>query len=679
MHRSFWAALVLAALVIGLPFGCGGRPGERDFRNGVKEIDRGNYVRGITLLEKSITKRPGSDDNAIAYNLLGVACWKLGQVQRATEAFEYSRRLSPTLFEPTYNLASLLFEGGDLARAATLLEEAAVLDTQDPRALELLGKIHMDKGEWQEARRVLFGAYARSPQSPRVLTALGVIESRTGGADKAIFYLMQALEKKPSYAPAIFNLAVLYQRELKDNEQAIAYYRRFLESPGIDAAHVEQAMQGLEELGAGQPKPPPAPEPTVAPPVVQPVVTPPPAPAAVPQPVAAPVPPPAAEPAARTAETILKEAADEASKGKAQSALNLCFEAAARAERSKDTALQEKALREAVRLCFDQTRAHYALGRFLLGQNDAEGAAKAYKQALVLDPKFAMAYSGLAEAAVKTGELDTALAAIKQATQLEPNHPDVWWTQAALYDQFKLSEKAVQAYRDFEKRFPGDARVLKAGERIKTLEPPLAPAPVVTPPRAAPTPRAAAPAPIPPVTPLAVPARAAAPASGRTLTIRKPLFRNTHAAVQAYNRGVIYQQQQDWDRAIYYYTRAVENDDTFATAFFNLGAVYWSRGELDLARDAYAHAVELRPDMVSARYNLALVLRERKDRAGAMEQFNALLKLKPDYAPAHYALGMMYAEDAGTLAQAKRHYQEFLKLAPTDPSAPTVKGWLDTH
>ena len=276
MHRSFWAALVLAALVIGLPFGCGGRPGERDFRNGVKEIDRGNYVRGITLLEKSITKRPGSDDNAIAYNLLGVACWKLGQVQRATEAFEYSRRLSPTLFEPTYNLASLLFEGGDLARAATLLEEAAVLDTQDPRALELLGKIHMDKGEWQEARRVLFGAYARSPQSPRVLTALGVIESRTGGADKAIFYLMQALEKKPSYAPAIFNLAVLYQRELKDNEQAIAYYRRFLESPGIDAAHVEQAMQGLEELGAGQPKPPPAPEPIVAPPVVQPVVTPPP-------------------------------------------------------------------------------------------------------------------------------------------------------------------------------------------------------------------------------------------------------------------------------------------------------------------------------------------------------------------------------------------------------------------
>ena len=66
-----------------------------------------------------------------------------------------------------------------------------------------------------------------------------------------------------------------------------------------------------------------------------------------------------------------------------------------------------------------------------------------------------------------------------------------------------------------------------------------------------------------------------------SLKFKPTMVRNTHAAVQAYNRGTLYQQQEDWDRAIYYYTRAVENDDTFATAFFNLGAVYWSRGEFD--------------------------------------------------------------------------------------------------
>jgi len=676
MQRSLWLAAVLVVCVVGLLFGCGGRPGEREFRNGVKEIDRGNYVRGIALLEKSITKRPGSDGNAVAYNLLGVACWKLGQMQRAIDAFEYSRRLAPSLFEPTYNLASLLLEGGDLARAQTLLEEAAVLDTQDPRALELLGQVHARKGEWQEARRVLFGAFARSPQSPRVLTALGVIESRTGGADKAIFYLMQALEKKPSYAPAIFNLAVLYQRDIKDAEQAAAYYKRFLESPGIDPSHVELALRALEELGAGTPKPPPAAEvPAAVPPqpvaaLAAPVVTPPPAP---------PVTAPAADPAARTPETLVKEAAAEAEKGKAQAALNLCLEAAARAERARDVAMQERALREAVRLAFDQPRAHYALGRFLFGQGDGVAASKAYKQALVLDPKFTLAHIGLAEAAIKTGELDAALVSIKQATQLEPNNPDVWWTMATLYDQqLKLADRAAQAYRDFEKRFPGDPRVLKAGERARQLEPPLQPPPAPRPPPE-PAPRSVAPAPIPPVTPIAVPAKPAASAAGRRLEVRKPLFRNTHAAVQAYNRGVIYQQQEDWDRAIYYYTRAVENDDSFATAFFNLGAVYWSKGELDLARDAYAHAVEIRPDMVEARYNLALVLQQRKERAAAVEQFNALLKAKPDYARAHYALGMLYAEEAGTLAQARRHYQEFLRLAPGDPSAPTVKGWLETH
>jgi superkiller protein 3 len=356
----------------------------------------------------------------------------------------------------------------------------------------------------------------------------------------------------------------------------------------------------------------------------------------------------------------------ESEKANVQAALNLCLEAAGKAERAGDAALQEKALRECVKLCFDQPRAHYALGRFLCDRGQYDASLKAFKQAIILDPKFALAQLGLADAAIKAGEVDAALVAIKQAIQLEPGNPDASWSLAELYDrELQNKDKAAQMYRQFADRFPGDPRVIKAQERLNEIAPPpvrRAPptAPVVQAPAAAPAPR-----------PTAQP-------TGR-LRIKPTMVRNTHAAVQAYNRGTLYQQQEDLDRAIYYYTRAVENDDTFATAFFNLGSVYWAKGEYGMAKDAYARTIQLEPDMIAARYNLALISRELKEKSAAIEQLGILLKDHPDYAPGHYLLGMLYADDPATVGLAKEQYKAFLELAPNDPAAPVVRNWVQAH
>ncbi len=263
MAKVVVSSVLILACAMGLLFGCGGEPGAREFRTGIREIDRGNYVLGKTLLEKSINKRPGSDANAIAYNYVGIASWKLNQVQRAIEAFEYSRQLDPKLVDPLYNMAGVFYDGGDLVRAARLLEEAAHLDPADARPLEFLGSIHVEAGRWPEARRALFGALARSPQSPRVLTSLALVERATGGADKAIFYLMQALERKADYAPALYNLGLLYERELKDREQAAAYFRRYLEVAGSDP-HADYARAVVEAAAPPAPVIPSASVPTAA-------------------------------------------------------------------------------------------------------------------------------------------------------------------------------------------------------------------------------------------------------------------------------------------------------------------------------------------------------------------------------------------------------------------------------
>jgi tetratricopeptide (TPR) repeat protein len=238
------------------------------------------------------------------------------------------------------------------------------------------------------------------------------------------------------------------------------------------------------------------------------------------------------------------------------------------------------------------------------------------------------------------------------------------WALAVLYDQeLQNSDKAAQMYRQFAGRFPSDPRVLKAKERLNKLAPP----PV----------RRASPA--LPVTPASAPAPRPATQPAGLLRFKPTAVRNTRAAVMAYNRGTLYQQQKDWDRAVYYYTRAVENDDMFATAFLNLGSVYWAKGEYTTAKEAYQKAVQLQPDMIAARYNLALVSCELKEKSAAIEQLHILLKNHADYAPGHYLLGKLYADDPATVGLAKDQYKAFLDLAPNDPAAPVVRNWVAAH
>ncbi|OGV41278.1 MAG: hypothetical protein A2X46_01800 [Lentisphaerae bacterium GWF2_57_35] len=647
-------------------FGCGGEPGEREFQRGLKEASRGNYVRARTLLEKSLSLRPGSEANASVYNYMGIISFRLGQMEQARQAFESSRQSDPTFSEPAYNLGVLTDKSGDAARAITLLEEAAALAPSDTRAQEYVAAIHVRNGKWPEARRALFGALARAPQSSRVLTSLALLEAYSGSADKAVFYLMQALDKNPHYAPALFNLGVLYERDLGDRDQAREFYKNFLEVEK-SGPFADQARQALDEMSVALAAAPPVESaPAAAPSVAETIQAS--GPAAAPAVPESPASAPAAsavQPSAgaRDYQAVAREALD---RGQPKKALSICLDEAEKAGRSKDYARQEKALRTAARLCFDQPEAHYALGRFLMTRGQPDAALRSFKQALTLNPKMTLAQLALAEAAVKTGEYDAALVTLKQAAQAEPNNPDTLWALAELYDrQLGVQDKAIEYYRQFEKLFPGDPRVLKASERLKLLEPIL---PAETMRRPAIEEAAAA-----------EPQRTetSAPAADSRLDIKKPVFRNTKAAIQAYNRGTIYQQQEDWDRAVYYYTRAVENDDTLANAFYNLGSAYWAKGELQLAKEAYHRSLQISSDTVNARYNLALIHQKLGENAAAIDQLNTILKLQPQYAQAYYVLGMVYADQPKTRSQAMQAYTRFLELAPNDPSAPGVRDWLE--
>ena len=77
------------------------------------------------------------------------------------------------------------------------------------------------------------------------------------------------------------------------------------------------------------------------------------------------------------------EAAAEAEQGRTARALILYLEAAGRAEREQNAPLQEKALVAAVRHCFDQARAHVAMGRFQSEHGHPDAALKSYMEEML--------------------------------------------------------------------------------------------------------------------------------------------------------------------------------------------------------------------------------------------------------------------------------------------------------
>lgn len=631
--RAWWAGLGAAALLLAwLIAGCGGAPGEREYRAGIAELAAGRYVRAKALLEKSIIRRPASAENARAGNLLGLIHWRLGQVEAAREAFESARRYDPARPEPVYNLAVLVYRSGDLPRALELFTEAALLDPGGTRAQEFRAALLIGQRKWPEAQRELHGALARDPRSPSILTALAMVEQGAGRPTQAVFYLMRALEAQPGYAPALYNLARLHRDDLRDPEQARAYYARYLEG----GASGPPADEARKYLSAAAPETPAAP--------------------AAPPPAA-----PAGPPPPRTLAEATARAEQARAAGDARGALEILHGLAERAGQNAEQELREQALREAVRLCPEQPEAHAALGRFLLARGAAAAAAPLFKKVLELDPASVRAQLGLAEAAMATGEFDAALVALKQAARAEPDQPDPLWMLAELYDRrLGLADQAVAAYTKFQQQFPGDPRVLTADERLRLLD---AGAAAVAPPAGAPeAPGAVEPA-----------------SAGRKLQFRRPARRDEAAALEAYNRGVRYQSQGDLERAVFDYTRAIETDDRFALAYYNLATVFEQQGDPDRAADAYAYALDLRPEMTNARFNLALLHYNARRPDQALAQLRELVAASPNYAPAYNLLGLLESQDPGQHAAARRHYRAFLDLAPDDPAAPAARRWLQSH
>lgn len=622
--------LVLALVGSGLVFGCGERAGDREFANGVRQYERGRWVRARDAFEQSINARPGHPVNARAFHYLGVIAMHLDDTDAAAVYFERSRDLDPRLYEPVFNLGVLAFEAGDWGRARLLFRSAAQSQPENSQPLEYLAETYWAEGQWADARRNLQAALERAPHSPRVLTALGVLAWRADESEQAMAYWMKALEANPDYGPALYNLAVLYGAESAQREDALTLFQDYLETTPTEAqrrrvwAHMER-LQADEEPHTAMPLevPEPAADLTVE------------AGQVVPAEEAIPSPPTWGE--------RLQHVRRLADEGRTSAAVAHGLRLVAEAEREGRDDRMGQALRQTLEFDPRAPAVLQALGRWHAAQDRHIEAVRWFERTVEEEPEWGATWAALADSAWAVENLDVALNAQRRAVALAPDDADLLWQLAVRYEEAGVRRRAEEAYRQFVETFPGDPRVADAQRQARLLQPP----PPVQPVESAPAPR-------------------------------EPT-RNVAAAREAFQRGMAYQRRGDLDNALAFFQRAGQLDPELDVVHHNMGLIHLRRRAFNEARTAFERTLELRSDNITAMYNLAVCEYELGSPWRAVPHLESVLHIDPDFAPAHLLLGSIYAGEARTRREAIRYYRRFLELRPDDAQAPAVRAWLNSQ
>ena len=140
--------------------------------------------------------------------------------------------------------------------------------------------------------------------------------------------------------------------------------------------------------------------------------------------------------------------------------------------------------------------------------------------------------------------------------------------------------------------------------------------------------------------------------------------RNKRAkAVQSFRDGLSFISKDDCEKALPYFEKAVEADNTYVEAWAQAGFCNEKLGKHAEALEASKKAVSLRPSAESY-FNIGLANFYLKQYREAAEAYRAAIKLDPyNSADAYYALGLVY-RDWGKADEEIQAYKQALKLRP---------------
>jgi tetratricopeptide (TPR) repeat protein len=185
--------------------------------------------------------------------------------------------------------------------------------------------------------------------------------------------------------------------------------------------------------------------------------------------------------------------------------------------------------------------------------------------------------------------------------------------------------------------------------------------------------------------------------------------RNPHAAWPHFNRGLIYQDRRDTNKALNDYSEAIRQEPTFVPALINRGNIWLIKGSYDRAIVDFSDAIKIEPKDALAHYNRAVALQAKGDYAqaladydeaiqggvktaaafnnrgharamkkeydGAIADYDEALRLDPGYALAWINRGSA-RESEGDYEGALKDYAEAIRLNPQSPLGYARRAWI---
>ncbi|MGB3511503.1 MAG: tetratricopeptide repeat protein, partial [Microcoleaceae cyanobacterium] len=261
-----------------------------------------------------------------------------------------------------------------------------------------------------------------------------------------------------------------------------------------------------------------------------------------------------------------------------------------------------------------------------LAQGKLEEAMAACKQALEIEPNFPLIYKTLGKILQRMGKIDQAKEWYIKALNQQPNWAEIHANLGSLYAQQQQWQLAIESYKEaigIKPNVAGFYRNLgKIWQQIGKIE----------------------------------------------------LARNCHeqaysleaqypTALEKLKQGKNFLENGEIGEAITNFQRAIELNPSLTVAYQKLADALVEKGELTEAINYYQKAIKLKPDFWIAHHKLGKIFQEIGELDAAISSFRLALEINPNFSWSYKNLGDILFQQR-ELEAAKANYQKLIKLQP---------------
>ena len=178
-----------------------------------------------------------TEDNYVAYNMIGAALADEGRYDEAIEYYRRSLQIQPDYAYALNNLGIALSNQGKIDAAVAQFRETVRVGGNRPDFLRNLGLALVKQGNTEEAMARFADVLRMKPNDAATYTHIGDVLYRSGQTDLAISQYREALHVQPAFARAHVNLGVALANR-GDYDQAIVHYTQAIRlQPTLAEAH----------------------------------------------------------------------------------------------------------------------------------------------------------------------------------------------------------------------------------------------------------------------------------------------------------------------------------------------------------------------------------------------------------------------------------------------------------